>query len=358
MKKRKVLTSQTMPGMLVAEDIYTLNNQLIITAGTLVTDRVITRLKFYSIPHIFISEDANIPEAPVPESDRYSAKVRQTTEFKHFSAALNSAVDIFRDQISSIASNEEIDEDALLDNIRPMLSCARNGAHLFDMLHCLRDFDDETYRHCINVAMISYVLGKWLNFTRRDLDTLMLCGLLHDLGKILIAPEILRKPTSLTDEEYAIMQTHSVQGYNILRAQKANIHVQMSAMMHHERCDGSGYPMGLKSEQIDRFAKVVMIADVYEAMTAARVYRGPLCPFEVIGIFESEGLAKYDTHFVMTFLERINQTYLHNNVRLSDKTEGVIVMINPTYLSHPVVKVGSKFIDLSKEPDLYIEAII
>ncbi len=135
--------------------------------------------------------------------------------------------------------------------------------------------------------------------------------------------------------------------------------MQMSAMMHHERCDGTGYPLGIKGDQIDRFAKIIMVADVYEAMTAARVYRGPVCPFEVISIFESEGLAKYDTRTVMTFLEHVNQTYMNNNVRLSDKSEGVIIMMNRTSLSRPVIHVGGdRFIDLSKEHDLYIEAIL
>ena len=64
--------------------------------------------------------------------------------------------------------------------------------------------------------------------------------------------------------------------------------------MHHERCDGTGYPLGLPGHKIDKFAKIVAIADVYDAMTSARIYRGPLCPFQVIGLFVSEGLQKYD----------------------------------------------------------------
>lgn len=71
--------------------------------------------------------------------------------------------------------------------------------------------------------------------------------------------------------------------------------------MHHERCDGSGYPRGLKANEIDPFAKLVSIADVYDAMTCARVYRGPLCPFEVISLFETEGYIKYDTKYILTF---------------------------------------------------------
>lgn len=290
----------------------------------------------------------------------YSEKVKNTPEFKAFSSSVEYSTDHLRRQVLDIIRNNvPIAEDELLTDINDILKNARNGMHVFDMLHSMRDFDDETYLHSVNVALIANVLGRWMNFTERELDTLTLCGLLHDIGKLLIPPEIIKKPTALSDTENETLMSHPLRGYNILRAQKANIHVQMSAMMHHERCDGTGYPLGIKGDQIDRFAKIIMVADVYEAMTAARVYRGPVCPFEVISIFESEGLAKYDTRTVMTFLEHVNQTYMNNNVRLSDKSEGVIIMMNRTSLSRPVIHVGGdRFIDLSKEHDLYIEAIL
>lgn len=362
MKKLRILTSQATPGMIIADDVYTSANHLIIPAGTTITNRTITRLKFYSIHQITISVEDGVDELPfaIPqEMMTYSEKVKNTPEFKAFNASIEKSAEHVRDQISNLVEkNTPVDEDALLADIGSALSNARNGMHVFDMLHSMRNYDDETYMHSVNVALISNVLGRWLNFTRRDLDTVTMCGLLHDIGKLMIPPEIIKKPGPLTDAEYDTVKTHPVRGYNVLRAQKANIHVQMSAMMHHERCDGTGYPMGIKGDQIDRFAKIVMIADVYEAMTAARIYRGPLCPFEAISIFESEGLAKYDTRAVMTFLEHVNQTYLNNNVRLSDHSEGVIVMMNPTRLSRPVIQVGDRFIDLAKEPNLYIEAIL
>ncbi len=362
MKRLRILTSQATPGMLAADDVFTENNQLIISAGTTITDKVITRLKFYSIHQISIFVEDNAPDRPKAaplKTEPYSEKIKKSKEFKAFKSSLTRSEEHFRGHLADIIDkNEKVNEDELIQDISSIMSTARNGMHVFDMLHSMRDHDDETYLHSLNVALISNVLGRWLHFTQRELDTLTLCGLLHDIGKMMIPQEIIRKPSRLTDSEYTTIRTHPVRGFNILRAQNANIHVQMSAMMHHERCDGSGYPMGIKGDQIDRFAKVVMIADVYEAMTAARVYRGPLCPFEVISIFESEGLSKYDTRYVMTFLEHINQTYLHNNVRLNDQSEGSIVMMNRTSLSRPVIQIGDRFVDLSREPDLYIEAIL
>ena len=128
--------------------------------------------------------------------------------------------------------------------------------------------------------------------------------------------------------------------------------------MHHEKCDGTGYPLGLKGTKIDYFSRLVAIADVYDATTSARVYRGPLCPFKVIELFEQEGFEKYDTHMIIVFLENIVNTYMNNQVRLSNGKIGEIVFINKMHLAFPMVKCGDEFIDLSIDKDIHIEAII
>ncbi len=112
------------------------------------------------------------------------------------------------------------------------------------------------------------------------------------------------------------------------------------------------------AEQIDQFAKIIAIADVYDAMTSNRRYRDAICPFDVVENFERDGFLKYDPGYLMIFMERIVQSYLHNIVRLNDGREGEVVMINKLALSRPVIRVGSSFVDLSKEHKLMIEAII
>ena len=154
------------------------------------------------------------------------------------------------------------------------------------------------------------------------------------------------------------MKGHSVEGYNVLKDYPIDIRVKYAALMHHERCDGSGYPNGFKAKQIEDFSKIIAIVDVYDAMTADRQYRKAICPFDVIGGFERDGFLKFDTKYLMIFLERIVESYLHTIVRLNDGREGEVVMINKLSLSKPVVRVGDSFVDLSKEPSLFIECII
>ena len=154
------------------------------------------------------------------------------------------------------------------------------------------------------------------------------------------------------------MKSHSQKGYDILKNQNIDERVKLAALQHHERCDGSGYPSALHSDNIIKFAKLIAIADVYDAMTSARVYRKGLCPFKVISIFEEEGLQKYDPKYILTFLERIGSAYINNNVRLSDGRVGEVVMINSNTLSRPMIKIGEEYVNLAKNVDIEISDII
>lgn len=361
MSTLKLPIEQASPGMVVADDIYTFNNQLIIAKGTTLTDRIITHLNFYAIPSIIIEVPEKEPkEKPSFISNPYSAQLKKSTEFKNFNKSFSNMINPFKNQLNNLIldNSADVNTNVLLSEVDSILVYARNGFHVFDMLHCMRDADDLTYVHSINVALICNVIGKWLKFNKKDLETLTLCGLLHDIGKLDMPQEILKKPDKLTDSEYETIKLHTLKGYNLLKDKNLNIHVQMSAMMHHERNDGTGYPMGVHAVQIDKMAKIVMIADVYDAMTSARVYRGPMCPFEVLSVFESEGISKFDPKYVMTFMEYIKETYLGCSVRLNDKSIGKIVMMHRNNMTKPVIQLEDRFVDLIKEQNLFIEAVL
>ena len=281
-------------------------------------------------------------------------------EFQKFSAEFQEDVTHFKSIVNDVVEkNAPLDVDVLLQDTLSLLDTARGNIHVFDMLHNLRQYDDLTYTHGLNVALISNVLASWLKLKPEQIELATLCGLLHDIGKLKIPEQIIKKPDRLTDQEYDIIKRHPLEGYKILKKCNVNMHIMNSALMHHERCDGKGYPLGLPAEKIDIYAKIVSIADVYDAMTAARVYRGPLCPFKVIEIFENEGFQKYDTKFIMTFLENVVSTYLSNQVRLTDGRIGTVFFINKQALSRPLLKTDDGYIDLTKEPsNISIEAIL
>lgn len=184
------------------------------------------------------------------------------------------------------------------------------------------------------------------------------CGLFHDIGKMLIPYSIIAKPGRLSEEEFATVKKHPALGYELLQSQDVDVHVKNAALMHHERSDGSGYPAKLKGNQIDPYARMVAIADVYDAMTAARCYRGPLCPFCVIEMFETEGFQKYDVSILLPFLENVVNSCLQNRCLLNDGRKVTIIYINKEKLSRPVVQYGEEYINLADQPDLKIEKLL
>lgn len=360
---KKILASEAVPGMIAADDVYTFNNILIIGKNTCLTDRIITRLKFYSVFEIsvFIEDEVKVNDINLQstESKLHAAQIRKTPEFRKFVTSFKDNVNDFKTTIDDVVLNDtDFNLDQLLDHTNKVLSESRNGLHVLNMLHSTRKFDDLTYVHSLNVSLICNVFGGWLKLPDEDIRVLTTCGLLHDIGKIKVPAKIIKKPSKLTDVEFLAVKMHTIKGYNILKNKTLDQRIINSALMHHERCDGSGYPNALIGDQIDEFAKIVAIADVYDAMTSARVYRGPLCPFEVIELFEAEGYQKYDPHYLLTFLDGIVQTYMHNDVRLSTGQKGKIVMLNKNALTKPIIQIGKSFIDLSKHPDISIMEVI
>ncbi len=356
----KVDTSDLVPGMILASDVYNYNDQLILPEGLRLTDKAITKLAFYSIRSVRIKDiDRSKATAPMHSEDSYAQRVQHSPDFMVFKKEFEETVDLMKDTINdAVKKNAPLDVEVLLENALALLNSQNGDINVFDMVHNMRQYDDQTYAHSLNVGLICFVFAGWLGMSTQDAKLALECGMLHDIGKIKMPETIIKKPQKLTDTEYEVIKTHPIEGYKILQRYSLNDHIKSAALMHHERCDGSGYPLGLKTDKIDKFAKIVSIADVYEAMTSARIYRGCLCPFQVIAAFENEGLQKYDTQMIMTFLENIINTYIQNRVRLSNGLEGDIIFINKQCLSRPTIKCGTRYIDLTKEPSLTIEAIV
>lgn len=350
-----VYTKTLTPGMVTAADVFNFNDQLIIPAHTTLDDTLISRLEYYSIQRVNIIEETQ----PIPEENSYSSKIVNSPNFKQFEEKFTENSTILQQSMQTILDTEApFEEETLLDKSASLVNPTATSIEVFDMIHNMRQIDDSTYAHCINVSLICRIMAKWLKFSEEDTNILTLGGLLHDIGKLSIPDSIINKKGKLTSEEFEVMKQHTTNGYEVLLNKGLDQRIVNCALMHHERCDGSGYPKGLQGSEIDDFAKIVAIADVYEAMTAARVYRGPQCPFKVITMFENEGLQKYDPQYILTFLERIASSYMNNTVRLSDGRIGEIILINPNILSKPVVRCKDEYIDLSKNPSLYIEELV
>ena len=389
---REVLIGKLEDGMTVAENVMTKGGQCVLEKGKVLNRQTIMRLSFYSIKSIMVEDakekesvsteapstpstpaklepkslkellSAPIPSAPeTPEqAKKVTQKIASTQKAQSLQLAHIIALSAIQSSFSDyVHLDAPLDTAMLLDKVKELFSSCKTSVELFQMIHQMHSTEDSIYAHCLNVALICRQIGKWSKFNSADLDTLTLCGVLHDIGKLKVPEDILNKPGKYTDEEFAIVKKHTQYGHELLKSLPIDDHIKKSARSHHERCDGSGYPSGLLQEDTDEFAMIVAIADVYDAMTAARSYRAPLCPFQAIACFEKDGLQKYNPKYILTFLSHIAGIYQNHRVLLSDGRSATIVMKGTKELSRPIVQLDdNSCIDLSTERSLTIQSVL
>lgn len=380
----KLAVKKLKPGMVVEKAIVTKRGQTIAKVGTELDSKLIARLSFYKIEEVVVEdgfndepakpleiEDVLPPKKEEPkeepkkepsqvrESMSYTSRLQSNQEFQDFQLSYSENMAALEETFDTIIFGDgNISEETLIKNAESLFA-SKTSIQMFDLLHCMKSIDDSVYAHSINVALISRAIGKWLKLSREQLNELTIAGLLHDIGKAEIPSEILNKTGKLTDEEFELIKSHALRGSKLLKKAGFNSDIQFAALQHHERSDGSGYPRGLEADEISDFASIIAIADVYDAMTSARSYRTPKCAFQVIAAFEEDGLKKYNTKYILTFLERIANAYQNSMVILSDGRSGKIVYINKNRWSRPIVQVDNdEMVDLSRETDISITSIL
>ncbi len=189
---------------------------------------------------------------------------------------------------------------------------------LFALAKALEARDDNTSSHSLNVTKYSMLLGEHLGLDTEELRSLSQGALLHDLGKIGIPDDILKKPGNLDDSEFEIIKKHPTLTSEILDSLETSDHFAAIARSHHERWDGTGYPDGLNGENIPLLARIVAIADAWDAMTSNRVYRDAMSENIALDIFEREkNSGQWDPYLADKFIELIRQGKGSNDYTMS-----------------------------------------
>ncbi len=337
--------------MVIERDVYNNKGVLVVPKDISVNDSIIQQIKIHHITEVFVYEEK--------KEDTNTYSIRKRPEYQSLVNDCMMMTDQMKSSFANIVQGE-FEQDEVQNLVKSALDIHaqnKNNVGMLDMIQVMKERTDDTYMHSVNVGLIAATLGKWLKWSNADCETLMACGLFHDIGKMMIPDSILKKPGKLTDEEFETIKRHPIEGYKIVRDMEINTYIKQATLLHHEKCDGSGYPFGRKGDEFDRFVKVITIADVYDAMTGNRSHRKALCPFEVIRMFEKDGLHVYEIPYILTFLKHLVSTYIRSNVILNDGRKGQVVMINDRDLANPVVMVGDEFLDLSKINDLFIDSV-
>ena len=287
-----------------------------------------------------------------------SGPARKSRDYRLFNERVIKSAQLLEKSLSEyiVREDEDLNTNKLLKETREIIALSDDPVHTFRMLRRVRRYDDLTYIHSLNVAILCHEFANWMHIPEEEQDILTLAGLLHDVGKMGIPGKIIKKAGLLTDEEYELIKQHPQKGYDFLKKHPLDERIMNAALMHHERCDGSGYPQGLKADEIDDFAKIVAIADYYDALTSARVYREPHCPFEVFRMLQQER-DKFDSTYLAVFMEGVASFYIGCEVVLSNQKRARMVDTNPTDQSNPIVKMDGLIVNLAMAPDVDVKEI-
>ena len=316
-------------GMMLGNNLWGEHGELVLAKNTVLTKEYIKSIEKLNFNGIYVEDDLSKDIQIIGIiSDRVRAKTVKCIKQVFISAENQRAIKDFKEMQQQIES--------IVDEIL-------NNSNMIINMVDLKVFDDYTYYHSVNVAVLSIVLGTALGLSRDQLCELGFGAILHDIGKVFVKKDILSKKDNLSDDESEEMRSHSVLGYNyIKKVSTINMSARIGILEHHEKFGGGGYPSNLKEEEISLFGRIISITDVYDAMTSDRPYRKAVIPSEVIEYIMGCSHTLFDPDLVNIFVRKIAPYPVGTCVILSNGHSGIVLKNYESFSMRPKVRIFKK----------------
>jgi len=323
---RLVHTKDLTPGMIVGCDVISEDGVILLAKGVCLSKSHIATLQNLGITMLYVdTEESN-------EID--NKKAARAYFIKEYIKTIGIIVNAFED----IKYFKEVPIFEMRELADQRIKLLINTIGVLDYLQELRLYNGDTFQHSLNVAILAGVLGKWLGYEKEKLKNLILAGLLHDIGKLFVPLSILDKPHMLSSWEFEVIKKHPQEGYRLIAdSNKVPENVKLGILQHHERMDKSGYPLGLEGDKIHDYAKIIAIADIYDAMTSDRPYRRRMTPLAVIEEISAQMYSKLDAALCLTFLNNVKNHFQGSDVILSNGQKAKIIILNENLWTKPIV---------------------
>jgi putative nucleotidyltransferase with HDIG domain len=332
---RLVSIKNCMNGMTIARPVFDEQGRLLLGSGVSLTKRILERLESQGITHLYIDDELT---KDLVLEDNISIEVR--TEATKSIQTVFEAIREGKHKSKATTYGKMVNEfKRVFENL---LSELKRNQQLMNLLSYIHVKDNYVFTHSLNVTLYSLAIAMQLKFDDKKLHELGLGALLHDIGKMMIPEEILHKPGKLTDEEYAIMKKHTEYGFELLRKEpELSVLVAHCAYQHHEKLDGSGYPRGLKDKDIHPYAKIIAVADVFDALTThQRAYRKGMLPHEAMEIlYAGSSNTQFDQKVVEAFRSSIALYPIGVTVTLNTGEKAVVVGYNTDTPQRPKIRI-------------------
>jgi len=341
---RKYMSTRVIkPSMILEQTIADRADRVLIARGTQLDEYLIESMRKMGITGVYIRtgviEDKDSEEQPV-----ITAQVQQKIDQRqvkdrakvHLSESVKKRVAegiqyLYQDTESS--NFMDVTRSITNDLVKAIDD---NDAIAVD-ISALKVSDEYTFKHSVDVATMAMIVSRQYGFNDEQVQQIGVSGLLHDIGKSRIPTEVLNKAQKLTDEEFALIKKHSLLGYEILKDKpELSNAVKMGVLQHHEKINGSGYPMGVTEEQIHIFAKIIAVTDIYDALVTERPYKKAFTPRNAVEMIMAM-TGELDLQVMQSFLESVILYPVGTNVDLSNGEKARVVANNPKFVLRPTV---------------------
>lgn len=339
-----------LPGDRLVQDVFNSYGLHVLSADAYLGSDSIARLLAHNIEYIEIERSgessADVTLSMIPSYP--SVQISYDASLAGLSLLFNQAL-----------GEGHIEADIVDASFEPLAESFHKEKNLVSLMLSLENSDDYTFHHSVQVGMLAFYLACWLGYPESFALDAGKAGFVHDIGMSRIDQAILKKPSKLTEEEFEAVKKHVEYGAEILRqAYPDNSPIYLGATQHHERMDGSGYPHGLKGEEISVIGRILAITDTYSAMITSRVYQKERDLLFVLKEINRLSFTSLDPTITQVFIRNLVPNLLGKTVELFDGRRGTIVLTNYTDFFRPLIRIDKEFVDLSKHPELSILKIL
>lgn len=349
MQKEYVEVNQDIIGSFLGEDVYSMNGNMIVPSDTLITDYIYSKLIEFKIYNIFIYKTIPII------GDEFLKDKKINDVQKQYIEDINTV----KVMVQDLASGKELDFNKAENISEHIYSRISDCVALMECVNSVRIADEYTYSHLVNVSVYSMLLGKWMGLTKKQIREVILAGLLHDVGKAQVPLEILNKRGPLDEKEFEEMKKHTIYGYEMLRNNKEiSMDIKRAVIMHHEKENGAGYPFGINGSQKNLYSKIVTAADIFDAITSERVYRGRQTPFTAFKELEKIGYDTIDPKVLMVLFKKMPNYYIGAKVKMESGEIGEVVYVPNQCAYAPIIEVNGSFYDFTYEKEILIKEFL
>ncbi|MGB3366297.1 MAG: HD-GYP domain-containing protein [Acidaminobacteraceae bacterium] len=337
-------------GMILEKDVINDGGITFLSKGTVLNETHVDGLGKLGFDFVYISHE---------EIGLNKSTDKKMIVIENLNREFENTIRVYKSLYMSARLDKKLDVDEAKQSISGILKAVISTNDVMNTMRKVTVDDIYTYRHSINVCVYCAMIAKWLKLSYEQMQEVALAGLLHDIGKSKISIKILNKMDTLTTAEFSEIKLHTEFSRDILK-NLSNVSKKIidGVHHHHESISGGGYPIGMVGEEIGLYARIVAVADTYDALLSDRVYCKKISPYKALDVLKDESFTRLDPEICTVFIKNISDFYVGNLVKLSNGKLGEVILLNKHSINRPFIKTTNTYIDLSADYSIDIVDVI